>query len=352
MKHPLLNGTGFRFYLSVWVSIALIHGSILYLYYSLPLEVVVLESITFNLLFSAITPGFWYIVSYTSLKRDELSVFTTHLGAAIFSVFLWLFIGNHFLELIFFDNSDYIQFLDESYIWRVIVGVMFYSISVLMLYLIKYYRDTQERLSRELELQNLLKDSELRMLKSQINPHFIFNSLNSISALTISKGEQAREMVIKLSDFLRYSLGKGNAEMNSFEEEIKNVSLYLDIEKIRFGSRLQFENHVDEQCKKIKVPNLILQPIFENAIKYGVYDSTEQVTIALACEAKDDLLHISINNNFDKDAVPSKGEGIGLESVKKRLNLVYGRSDLLEIKKEETEFTVIIKIPLKQDANE
>ncbi len=352
MKHPLLTGIGLRFYCFVWVFIALVHGAILYFYYEFPIEIVALESIIFNLLFSIIIPGFWYIVSFTDLRRDELSVLVTHLGAALLSVFFWSFVSNRFLEFIFIEDTQYLQFLNDSYIWRLIIGMMYYSISVLILYLIKYYRDMQERLSRELELQTLLKDAELRMLKSQINPHFIFNSLNSISALTISKGEQAREMVIKLSDFLRYSLGKGNEEMNSLEEEIKNVSLYLDIEKVRFGSRLQFENRVDEQCKHIKVPNLILQPIFENAIKYGVYDSTEQVTILLSCKPQNDLLHISISNNFDQDAVPSKGEGIGLESVKKRLNLVYGRSDLLEIRKEETEFTVIVKIPLTQEEDE
>ncbi|MFK7952176.1 MAG: sensor histidine kinase [Ekhidna sp.] len=352
MKHPLLNGIGFKFYLLVWVFIALIHGSILYFHYSFSLEIAALESLTFNLIFSTIASGFWYIVSFNNQKRDELSVITTHLGAAIFIVSSWLFIANHLLKLIFNECNSYLQFLEESYIGRLIIGMMFYSITVLILYLIKYYRDTQERLSRELELQNMLKDSELRMLKSQINPHFIFNSLNSISALTISKGELAREMVIKLSDFLRYSLGKGNEEMNSLKDEIKNVSLYLDIEKVRFGERLQFENKVNEECLDVKVPNLILQPIFENAIKFGVYDSTELVTIRLKCESKNDLLHISINNNFDKDAVPSKGEGIGLESVRKRLNLVFDRSDLLEIHKEETEFTVIVKIPLRQEEDE
>ena len=99
----------------------------------------------------------------------------------------------------------------------------------------------QKRLNRELELQNLLQDSELRMLKSQINPHFIFNSLNSVSALTVSAPKSARDMVIKLSEFLRYSLGKENTELVTLKQEVENVSLYLDIEKVRFGDRLSFK---------------------------------------------------------------------------------------------------------------
>jgi two-component system, LytTR family, sensor kinase len=348
MKHPILSGSGYKLYSFIWIALMFIHGAVLYFNYGFALEVAALDSLVYNLLFGLIVPGLWYIVSFANLGKDELSLLTTHLVAALLSVFLWEFVSDRILQFIFIEATDYIQFKEDTYIWRLFVGLMYYSISVLVLYLIKYYRDMQDRLSRELELQNLLQDAELRRLKSQINPHFIFNSLNSISALTINKGKEAREMVIKLSDFLRYSLGKDNTELNTLEQEIKNVSLYLDIEKVRFGDRLQFDKSVSEECSNVQVPNLILQPIFENAIKYGVYDSTEQVCIHLSCKRVNDFLYISINNNFDKDAVPSKGEGIGLENVKRRLKLVYDRSDLLEINKEENQFTVIVKIPISE----
>lgn len=352
MKHPILSGSGYKLYVIIWIALMFIHGAVLYFNYGFALEVAALDSLVYNLLFCLIVPSFWYIVSFASLGKDELSLLITHLVAALLSVFLWEFVSDRVLQFMFVTKSDYIPFKNDTFIWRLFVGLMYYSISVLVLYLIKYYRDMQDRMSRELELQNLLQDAELRRLKSQINPHFIFNSLNSISALTISKGREAREMVIKLSDFLRYSLGKESAELNSLEQEIKNVTLYLDIEKVRFGDRLQFEKSVSEECSKVQVPNLILQPIFENAIKYGVYDSTEQVQIHLRCKRVNDLLHISISNNFDQEAVPSKGEGIGLENVNRRLNLVYGRSDLLEVNKEESEFKVIVKIPLTYEEDE
>ncbi len=352
MRHPILSGSGYKLYILILLIVTLIHGSVLYFYYGFTIEIAISDSFTYNSFFGVLAPGLWYIVTFASLSKDELSLAGTHFGAAVITVFMWTSLASFILGLIFVGNGSYKEFLEDSYIWRLIIGVLYYSITVLIFYLIKYYQDMQERLSRELELQNLLKDSELRMLKSQINPHFIFNSLNSISALTISKSESAREMVIKLSDFLRYSLGKDSVEMNTLEQEIQNVSLYLDIEKVRFGSKLNFQKTVDDNCLKVKVPNLILQPLFENAIKYGVYESIDQVTIELKCEEEEGLLKILITNNFDKEAMPVKGEGIGLDNVRKRLSLVFGRNDLLEVSKSDDLFSVTMIIPVNQEPDE
>lgn len=210
----------------------------------------------------------------------------------------------------------------------------------------------QSRVNREFELQSLLKDSELRLLKSQINPHFIFNSLNSISALALSKPDLAREMVIKLSDFLRYSLDKDSIQMNTLGQEIENATLYLDIEKVRFGSKLSVEKEVSSECLDVQVPNLILQPLFENAIKYGVHESLDKVIIKLKCEPKEDVLHISIENNFDSEAISSSGAGIGLKNVSRRLSLVFERTDLLQVNKNGNVFSVMIKIPISRTEND
>ncbi|MEO9869651.1 MAG: histidine kinase, partial [Ekhidna sp.] len=209
MKHPILSGSGYKFYMIVWLVIMLVHGSVLYFYYDFSISVALGDSLIYNLIYGAIVPGFWFIVVFGGLNKDSISLLATHLGAATISIAVWLTASGVILKIIFNTNGSYIQFLQDATIWRVIIGSLFYSISVLLFYLIRYYQDMQERMNRELELQNLLKDSELRMLKSQINPHFIFNSLNSVSALTVTNPKDARDMVIKLSDFLRYSLGKG-----------------------------------------------------------------------------------------------------------------------------------------------
>ncbi len=350
MKHPILSGSGYKLYILIWLVVMIAHGVVLYSFYDFSLLISVADSIVYNSIFGVIAPGLWFIVTFGSLNKDELSLIGTHAGAAFLTILVWLSLSNYLLQFFFNSEPSYLEFSTGANVWRAIIGTLFYSISVLIFYLIKYYQDMQKRLNRELELQNLLKDSELRMLKSQINPHFIFNSLNSVSALTLAKPESAREMVIKLSDFLRYSLGKDNSELNSLEQEIKNASLYLDIEKVRFGDKLLFKKEISDECGNVKVPNLILQPLFENAIKYGVYDSVEPVTIHVKCQLIGEMIHLNVNNNFDPSSVTSKGEGIGLANVRKRLSLVYGRNDLLEIKKGSSDFAVTLKIPTNPSA--
>lgn len=349
MKHPILEGSGYKLYTLTWAIVSIAHVLVLTQYYEFSFTASILDSIIHNLLFAAISPGFWYLIKHSNYKRGDIAnLFGTHAVAALLTVTFWLFLAKFILTFLILNEAEYISFLQATLLWRAILGLLFYSIIVLVYYLIHYYLDQQDRNNRELELRSLLSESELKMLKSQINPHFIFNSLNSISSLTMSMPEKAQEMVIKLSDFLRYSIGKGSSEMNSLSEEIQNVQLYLDIEKVRFGDKLNFESKVSEPCEKVMVPNLILQPLFENAVKYGVNESIEAVRIALECRSVDGMLNIRISNNFDPNGIPKKGEGIGLANIQKRLTLVYHRNDLLQIEKQENEFIVVLKFPIEQ----
>jgi len=213
-------------------------------------------------------------------------------------------------------------------------------------YLIIYYGNFREKSLKEVELRALVKEAELKSLKYQIKPHFIFNSLNSISSLTMIDPERARDMIIKLSDFMRGTLAKSTGQKYSLEEELKNVKLYLDIEKIRFEDKFIYTEDVSDGCRKVEVPNLILQPIFENAIKYGVYEITETVEIKLTCKRQAEYMVITISNNYDPDSVPRKGEGIGLNNIRQRLKLIYNQDNLLSIKNENNIFTVYLFIPL------
>ena len=147
------------------------------------------------------------------------------------------------------------------------------------------------------------------MLKAQINPHFIFNSLNSISSLTLSSPEDAREMIVKMSEFLRYSLGQ-DSEQISLRVELDQIKRYLDIEKVRFGDQLVFESVMDQECLEWPVPRLILQPLFENAIKHGLYESIETVTISLAGSKKGNNILLTISNNFDPGLLFQMGQAL------------------------------------------
>src|SRR3989339_1995899 len=139
----------------------------------------------------------------------------------------------------------------------------------------------------------------------------------------------AQEMVINLSTFMRYSLMHNEKEMVPFSRELENIKLYLSIEKVRFGKKLNAEFEIDSHCFEAEIPNMILQPLFENAIKYGVYETTEQVTINTSCVCEGNLLKITIVNDYDADTIKRKGEGIGLRNIRQRMQILYNQPDLI-----------------------
>lgn len=201
---------------------------------------------------------------------------------------------------------------------------------------------------RSEERQNLIRQAEVNNLRAQINPHFLFNSLNSIAALTKISPEKAHDMVIRLSEFMRYSIRLNPNEMMTLNQEIKNIESYLNIEKTRFGERLEVYTNLSQDCLEAKLPNMMLQPIYENAIKHGVCQSGDVVRIFTRGTLANNELTLVIMNNFDTDEINYDGTGFGLESLKKRLSLQYGRTDLLSHYKIGNLFTLILTIPQQQ----
>jgi two-component system LytT family sensor kinase len=178
-----------------------------------------------------------------------------------------------------------------------------------------------------------------------LQPHFLFNSLNSINALIGTRPEEARKMVQQLSDFLRGTIRKEENQFISFAEELENLKLYLEIEKVRFGYRLKTETDIAEETLKWKMPALLLQPLMENAIKFGLYGTTGEVVISLRAIIADEHLVVAIVNPFDPDMQMAEGTGFGLKSVKRRLYLLFGRNDLMEINKTNNAYVVVFRIP-------
>jgi len=182
-----------------------------------------------------------------------------------------------------------------------------------------------------------------------LQPHFLFNSLNSISALAGSRPEEARRMIQQLSDFLRGTLKKDEQQLVPLEEEFRHLQLYLEIEKVRFGHRLNTEMSNDPEAAVLKLPSLLLQPIVENAVKFGLYDTIGNITISIRAAKENSYLMIDVKNPFDTvTAKPRKGTGFGLTSVQRRLYLLYGRNDLLETRSQDNIFTTTLKIPQNQ----
>jgi two-component system, LytTR family, sensor kinase len=339
-------------YLSAFLMITAIQTVIINYYQDINLSSAFADSAVFNLLLMLIGFNIWYVLRFNLREQQgffDLAV--NHILAAVITVAIWLAAGYFILQSIESQNEAYLDFLQQSLPWRAVIGSFFYLVFVLVYYMFMYYEDLQQKMHIENELGNLVREAELNALKSQINPHFLFNSLNSISSLTMTDPEKAQEMVIKLSDFLRYSLSHDRKETTTLRRELENTERYLAIEKVRFGHRLKYNLNVTEECLDATIPNMILQPLFENAIKHGVYNSTEEVLIDLRCEPDEHFYVLRLLNDFDPEAIRPKGEGIGLKNIRNRLQLLYNRNDLLQINMGKIEFEAVLKIP-KRTAHE
>lgn len=349
MLNPITKNKNYIIaYILIWVTITLIHTFIINFFYGVDSIVSMADAVVFDLLYAILGFVLWYIIRFNLKERGTIfDLLFNHLIVAIIAIASWITISYLILMYIFPDNSSYREFLNESLPWRVITGVFYYLLFIMYYYVMLFYEDLQEKVKAEAQLQTLVNEAELSALRSQINPHFLFNSLNSISSLTITNPDKAQDMVIKLSDFLRYTLSHDKDEKASLREEFNNLQRYLDIEKIRFGHRLNFVSNIPDECKGYMIPNMLLQPLIENSIKHGVYDSTEEVLVELSCRHDKEFAYIEIANEYDPDAVKKKkGQGIGLKNIRKRLQIIYQRQDLFEIKADKMVFKAILKIPI------
>ncbi len=345
MNHPIFSDVRIlKLYAIVWIIVCGVHLAINTVIYQLPIGIAITDSLTFNSLMFVFGLSVWFPIFYADRTKSKTSIVFQYLLVGGIIVSLWLFLGYQFLELIFTEEIINQLFDRNAFIMRAIVGGLIFMIFVIVYYMFIFYDELEDKDRQQQHLNRMLRETELNALKSQLNPHFLFNSLNSVSALTISDPDQARVMVNKLSDFMRYSLQKNEDVLLPLRDELKNMARYLDIEKVRFGDRLNCETEIQDHCKDMRVPVLLLQPIYENAVKHGVYESIEPVTIRTFCREVDSILEISIINNFDSDSL-IKGEGVDLSNVSDRLRLIYNRSDLLTINKENHYFEVIIRIP-------
>ncbi|MEP0712100.1 histidine kinase [Algoriphagus sp.] len=249
------------------------------------------------------------------------------------------------LRWIFDEESLYLVFLREVFLLRWAVLGMAEILVALLALAVSKLEEQKEIKNREVMMHELSREAELSQLRQQLQPHFLFNSLNSISALTISQPQKAREMVLQLSDFLRGTMEKDHQQWVSLEEELTYLKMYLDIEHVRFGHRLEVVFDVTDEVKQLRLPQLLIQPLLENAIKHGLYGITEDVRIILRAYKEQNYLMVQIENPFDPEVAAPKGTGFGLSSVGRRLFLLFGRKDLLESKAVESVFTVILKIP-------
>ena len=260
----------------------------------------------------------------------------------------WLFLSK-FLLGVLIGGDAYHVLLNKSLLIRFSYGFLITSTIVLISVIWHNWQEQKALETRRVDAERMAKEAELFKLRQQLQPHFLFNSLNSINALIGTQGKEARKMVLQLSDFLRGTIKKEEHQWTALKEELHYLQLYLDIEKVRFGHRLDTLFNVQEEAEDLVLPVLLLQPIVENAIKFGLYDTTDDIVIKLVAERVERELHLTVQNPFDPETTAPKGTGFGLSSIQRRLYLLFGRIDLLTTEAVDNLFTTRLRIPQPQN---
>ena len=347
MQNPLLKKIKYLLnYLLIWAIISRIHFVVLFFFGNFRFSISFFDAFMYNIIFAVIGIGLWFVVFISSFEnKSYLYILFSHLIAAFITISVWIAIGNSISTVI----ADILEVdkipLKSTISFRIISGFLFYTVTVFTYYLIIYYSNFKEKITNEAKLESIIKEAELKAIKSQVNPHFLFNSLNSISLQTIKNPAKAQEMLINLSSYLRYSISQKDKQFSDLKDEIASCKKYLEIEKTRFGDKLEMEFNINEKCINWPVPTMILQPLYENAIKHGVYESSEVIKITTEIKCFIDFIEIEIINNFDLEAISRKGEGFGLKSVHDRLKIIYGNENLFSTRKAGNTFSAKLIIP-------
>ena len=346
--HPLLTRNRLGLYLLGWVPLAAILVLLLGSGGSLSwLESAVIV-IPLCIVYAFVCLSAWYTAKSAPIRRESaLRLIGVHSLAAALVSYFWMGLG--WVLVAALSKTSAFQGLDHRFSSQAPIlfgaGYLLYLLSVASQYVILSLEASQEAEARALETSVLARDAELKALKAQVNPHFLFNSLNSISALTSIDPARARDMCVLLGDFLRLTLGLGEKNLVRFSDELELLEKYMAIEKVRFGDRLRMHEEIQEDSKVCLLPPLLLQPLVENAVKHGIAGLPEGGDVRLAVQRQNGRLAILVENSWDPEAPPRRPGGLGLKNVQQRLEARYGKDASLRVNTEGELFQVSLSLP-------
>jgi len=347
--HPLLTRPRqLGLYLLAWVPLA---GILVYLLTGssgLNWREAIILTLPLCLVYAFACLSAWYPCRALPLERSGfVKLALVHLTDSALVSVLWVQIAKGFAVALVrwggFTGLDQRLAKYTSLLW--VTGVLLYLLSVTFYYMLLAEQASREAQERALQARVLARDAELKALRAQVNPHFLFNCLHSISALTSSDAAKAREMCILLADFLRTTLRVGNKETITLEEELALVRGYLAIEKVRFGARVHMEEEVQKEATPVLIPPLLLQPLVENAIRHGIANLPEGGVIRLNAQRNGDAVSIVIENSFDPESPSSLKTGLGLDNIRQRLNTRYGQDARISVRTDNNTFFVNLYLP-------
>jgi sensor histidine kinase YesM len=349
MLHPILSHRySLWSLLPFWLVHTLVPAALWNYYAHLDWTASLVDGAVYGAVLMVVGVSLWFPVGYGRKDCPSSRILINNVMVGVVAVVTWLVVSGLICQALLGHNQNYIDLTWRILPIRILWGIEEYMMIMVMYHFFVFYRDLEEKRLQEEVLKKQVKESELKTLKAQLNPHFLFNSLNSVSALTLSQPEGARRMIAQLSELLRYSLRNKHTDLISVSDELQNIRRYMEIEKVRFGPLLNYEEEVSEACSQYRLPAMILQPLFENAIKHGLYESLEGITVTTTCCAQDGELRITVSNNYDDASASPRGGGLGLRHTANILRNLYNRDGLLKASGSEGVFRVELIIPQNQ----
>jgi len=350
--HPLFaRPTRLLLYLAAWLPAGALLAGALWVVTPRPYSQALAFAMPLAVFYGLVCLSAWWVCRSRPIVADDpLPAVLMQLAAAVQASAVWVAVGVTWaaaLSRMFHIGPDRIGRLRDA-ATLFVVGVALYLLSAVVHYLLLALEASHQAVARMLASQVSAREAELRALRAQLNPHFLFNSLNSINALIGADREAARRMCEGLGDFLRRTLQLGSREAVTLGEELALIDRYLTIEQVRFGDRLRLERAIDPATLDCLLPPLLLQPLVENAIKHGVADRLDGGTVRLASELRAGQLIVTLENPVDVDAPARPGEGLGLENVRRRLAMLGPREGSLVVARDPDRFRVTLSLVARE----
>lgn len=344
--HPIFaDRLRLALYLLTWVLLALLLSVIVREPGRIPFGAALFLTAPPVMVYAFVCLAAWYPVRVMPLNRSRAATMVlAHLVSALVLSSLWFLLIRLWSTA---GPSEYaVQRILQLRNVLFMAGVLLYLLAVAFHYLLQALEISRAVEKREMSVQLLAREAELKALKAQVDPHFLFNSLNSIASLCGSNPSSARTLTTLLAEYLRKSLRAGTSETITLSEELELASSYLAIERIRFGPRLEFEQNVEERSRSLRVPPLLLQPLVENAVTHGIGQLVNGGVVRLSARRDGDRVMISVENRCDPDRARRPGTGIGLSNTRRRVEAFYGAEARVDVSEEPENFRVDLMLPV------
>jgi hypothetical protein len=348
--HPILARPGrLAAYIAIWIPLGVLLAALLALQGALGWRDALLVAIPLSMAYGFLSLSAWYVTGGSPVdKVGAARVAATAIVSSFLTSAVWLLLARGWMGLI----ASLLGHADVSASFRTAAptlfgfGFLLYLLAMAVSYLAAGFAASRDAERRGLELQVLAREAELRALRAQIDPHFLFNSLQSISALTTADPAAARRMCLLLADFLRDTLALGAQESIPLSSELALARRFLAIEQVRFGARLQIDVEAEAGAETCPVPPLLLQPLVENAVTHGVAHVLEGGTVRVRAVRRAVSLAVTVDNPCDPERPAGRGTGLGLRNVRRRLQSVYGQDAALHTEEAGGWFVARVELPI------